>query len=127
MFENRKPRVLAVDDDASMLTLLRNMLIDLDYDVAIANNGRVAIRLFDQFDPDIVLTDIYMAAGDGHQLIRDLRTRRRMMPILAMSGAVNAGSVLDFARKIGADGVIQKPFRKAQLVEMIERHLQFRG
>jgi CheY-like chemotaxis protein len=127
MFEHRKPRVLAVDDDASMLTLLRNMLIDLDYDVAIADSGTVALHLFDEFDPDIVLTDIYMAAGDGHQLIGDLRTRRRMMPILAMSGAVNAGSVLDFARKIGADGVIQKPFRKAQLVEMIERHLQFRG
>jgi two-component system, HptB-dependent secretion and biofilm response regulator len=127
MYEKRNPRILAVDDDTAMLTLLRNLLADLDYEVAIADSGEVALSLFDKFDPDIVLTDIYMAAGDGHELIVGLRSRRRLLPIIAMSGAVNAGSVLEFARKIGADGVIHKPFRKAQLVEMLERYLHFRG
>jgi CheY-like chemotaxis protein len=127
MKESRKLRVLAVDDDEAMLALLRNLLADLGYEVATADSGIAALELFDKFDPDIVLTDIYMASGDGHELIMALRVKRRLLPILAMSGATNAASVLDFARKIGADGMIQKPFLKSQLVEMIDRYVILRG
>jgi CheY-like chemotaxis protein len=127
MVGSRRLRVLAVDDDDAMLALLRNLLTDLGYEVATADSGAAALEIFDKADPDIVLTDIYMASGDGHELISALRTKRRLLPILAMSGATDAASVLDFARKIGADGMIQKPFLKSQLVEMIDRYVHHRG
>ena len=117
------PIVLAVDDDPAMMTLLRDLLDDLGYEVVTADNGIAALKLFNEVDPDIVLTDIYMASGDGHELISAIRTKRRLMPILAMSGGMYAEAVLEFARKLGADGVIQKPFRRSELVEIIDRHL----
>src|SRR6185295_12174593 len=107
MDKRQKPIVLAVDDDVAMVTLLRDLLDDAGYDVVIADSGIAALKLFDEIHPDIVLTDIYMASGDGHELISAIRTRRRLIPILAMSGGVYAEAVLEFARKLGADGVIQ--------------------
>jgi CheY-like chemotaxis protein len=123
MDRRRKPIVLAVDDDAAMVALLRDLLTDLGYEVAVADSGAAGLKLFDEVDPDLVLTDIYMASGDGHEFISAIRTKRRLIPILAMSGGAYAEAVLDFARKLGADGVIQKPFRRSELADLIERNL----
>ena len=120
----RRPVILAVDDDTQMLALLRNLLIGLDYEIAIAESGAAALGLFDSIDPDLVLTDLCMASGDGYELIDFLRRKRRLLPILAMSGVVLAPAALAFARKIGADDVIQKPFLRSQIVELIDRHLR---
>jgi len=109
MDQRRKPIVLAVDDDVAMLTLLRDLLDDLGYEVAIAENGIAALNIFDEIDPDMVLTDIYMASGDGHELISAIRTKRRLIPILAMSGGVVAETALAFAHKLGADVSFRSP------------------
>jgi CheY-like chemotaxis protein len=118
--------VLAVDDDVSMLVLLRDMLGDIGYEVVTADSGTAAVKLFDGIDPDLVLTDLHMAAGDGHELISAIRTKRRLLPILAMSGGAFADALLEFAQKLGADGVIQKPFRRAELLALLERNLPSR-
>jgi len=123
MDQRQKPIVLAVDDDTAMLTLLRDLLEDLGYEVKMADNGVAALKLFDEIDPDIVLTDIYMASGDGHELISAIRGKRRLIPILAMSGGIHSETALEFARKLGADGIIPKPFRRADIVALIDRNL----
>jgi CheY-like chemotaxis protein len=123
MDQRPKPIVLAVDDDTAMLTLLRDLLEDLGYEVKMADNGVAALKLFEEIDPDIVLTDIYMASGDGHELISAIRGKRRLIPILAMSGGIEAETTLEFARKLGADGIIPKPFRRADIVALIDRNL----
>jgi CheY-like chemotaxis protein len=71
--------------------------------------------------PDIVVTDIVMPEREGLETIMAIKSARPDVPILAISGGgrIGAPPFLDLARRLGADDVLAKPFRTAQLVERI--------
>jgi CheY-like chemotaxis protein len=80
--------------------------------------------------PDIIITDIYMPAGDGFELINWLRTHGMTIPVIAMSGSSSGTGEYDqlsVAEHLGAAAVIDKPFRQSKLVETIDRVLANRG
>jgi two-component system, NarL family, capsular synthesis sensor histidine kinase RcsC len=70
-----------------------------------------------------LVTDIYMGGGDGFVLISALRDQGRTLPIIAMSGGKVGLDVLGFARKLGADATLAKPFRSRDLIALLERLL----
>ena len=118
------PRVLVVDDDVAVADSLANMLEGHGYEIIVANDVAAALRAVDASAPDVVLTDIYMPGTDGYQLIGALRSKRQSLQIVAMSGGSAELDVLEFARKLGADAVIDKPFRYAELIALIGRCLE---
>jgi len=118
------PRVLVVDDDVAVADSLANMLEGHGYEIIVANDVAAALRAVDASAPDVVLTDIYMPGTDGYQLIGALRSKRQSLQIVAMSGGSAELDVLEFARKLSADAVIDKPFRYAELIALIGRCLE---
>jgi len=70
-------------------------------------------------------TDILMPEKEGIETIRDLKRDHPALKIIAISGGGQSGSMdfLDMARALGADEALQKPFRRAQLVDIINRLL----
>jgi len=121
--------VLIVDDDTEVRDAIRVMLETYGYSVREAGDAHEASRAIDAERPDLILTDIYMPAGDGFELMTAVREGRSPIPIVAMSGNNQAGMVdyLDLARKLGAVGIIDKPFRVSNLLEMIDRAIAGRG
>ncbi|HVO03063.1 MAG TPA: response regulator [Candidatus Cybelea sp.] len=119
------PHVLIVDDDADLLETLVSLLESCGYRVSAASTGERAVALATAPEalPDIVLTDIAMPGIDGLEIIHALRSCRRLVPIIAMSGGAPGYDALDMAKKLGADGIIGKPFTMASIVEMLDRHL----
>lgn len=120
------PHVLVIDDDPAIAAMLARVLEDAGCRVTHVHGGAEALeRLADEeFVPDIVVTDIAMPDVDGLALINAMRGRARPVPIIAMSGGSAIGfDVLGAARKLGAVAVIEKPFRRSQIVELIDRHL----
>jgi len=118
---DRRATILVVDDDRQVLDSVSMMVEDFGFKVASAAGGAEAIAAFHEIAPDVVLTDIAMPQPDGFGVIRALRGTGRSPKIVAMSGGGRIGpsDVLDVARALGANAVIRKPFREAQLRKVL--------
>ena len=122
--------VLIVDDDAGLCETLRRMVASIGYEVACAEDARSAIAVIAKHTPDIIITDIYMPAGDGFELLNWLRNSAINIPVIAMSGSTSGSGEYDqlsVAEHLGAAAVLDKPFRQSKLVETIDRVLANRG
>ena len=122
--------VLIVDDDAGLRDTLRHMVASVGYRVDCAEDARAAIESVGKHAPDIIITDIYMPAGDGFELLNWLRNHGMTIPVIAMSGSSSSSGEYDqlsVAEHLGAAAVIDKPFRQSKLVETIDRVLAKRA
>ena len=116
-----RPYLLVVDDDAAVRDSVQVLFTSIGYEVAVASNGAEALDHMAQRSADVVLTDIYMEGCDGFELIAALRKKHRQTLVAAMSGGHLGYDTLSFANRLGADAVIDKPFRDLQLVETLDR------
>ena len=117
-------KVLLVDDDADLLEGLcrRLQARDPGWHVATAMNGDEALALVRREHFDVVVTDILMPEKEGLETIQELRRDYPQVMIVAMSGGSEriGIDVLRVARTFGADGVLEKPFSCAELVELVD-------
>ena len=70
-------KVLVVDDEVGMLTLLRNYLTREGYEVHTAPSGETALQFLEEHDFDVVLTDLRMGGMDGLALVRAIHATRQ--------------------------------------------------
>jgi CheY-like chemotaxis protein len=114
--------ILVVDDEPELRSSVRAMLETYGYEVVEAADSDAAVAALGAVRPDVILTDIYMPGADGIELINALRTWPEKIPVIAMSGGRIGGSdALAAAEKLGAVGIIDKPFRVSNLLEMVDR------
>jgi DNA-binding NtrC family response regulator len=118
------PTILAIDDDPDMLATLRTQLLTAGFDVKVAGSAREAMnRLHASPErPDCIVTDIYMADGDGFELIGALKVEGFKIPVVAISGGSRSGhDPLEIADSLGVAATISKPFKARDLVETVKR------
>jgi CheY-like chemotaxis protein len=117
--------VLVIDDDASMRRLILRTLAESKHQLIEAENGQQGLKLMDQHKPDLIITDILMPQKEGIETIREVQERSPGTKIIAISGGGVSHNLmfLDIARAFGADAVLAKPFRPAQLIEAVEKAL----
>lgn len=112
-------RILVIDDDANIREIVRIML--KDYEIIEASNGREALNLYKTFKPDIVLMDISMPGMDGVETTREiLKVNPNAIVIGLTAFARTRGNEL---LNVGAKGIINKPFTRKSLREMIEKFI----
>jgi DNA-binding NtrC family response regulator len=118
-----KIKVLIVDDNKSYLDLLSGFLIHSGYEVVLSNNGKEAQKQFSESKPDIVVTDIIMPGVDGIELLLGLRKINPQVRVIVMSGGNkgHADTYLDMAEKLGANVILNKPFKLSELLEQVQR------
>lgn len=117
--------VLIIDADRQARRRLAQVLTTAGHDYLEAQTGREGIALFDQRLPALIITEIVLPDREGLETIWDLSRDPRRVPIIALSAdRVGRGAHhLRLAKAMGADVVMAKPFRGAELVETIERLL----
>ena len=116
-------KILVIDDDGAMRTVLGLMLKRAGHDATLYANGRLAMTSIDQGQAfDLVVTDILMPEMDGIEVITALRSRGSAPLILAISGADSPPSVdlLKAATNLGAQGALQKPFTDEVFIGLVE-------
>lgn len=115
-------RILLVDDDDGVRRMLRLTLERADHEVFEASNGREAMERHKEVRPDVIVIDLIMPEKEGLETIQDLRREGVQVPVIAMSGGgkIGADSYLSVARAFGADRVLSKPFRSAELLRDID-------
>jgi CheY-like chemotaxis protein len=110
--------ILVVDDDATILFSVAELLELEGYVVATATNGAEALEKTGILLPGLVLLDMRMPVLDGWAYARALRDRGVDLPIVIMTAAHDARR---WADEIGADGYIAKPFEADALIAAVER------
>jgi len=113
-----RPAVLLVEDDFSLLDMLRRTLERAGFEVITATHGLTALTLFGKIPIDLVVTDILLPQMDGFELIRRLKNDSPDVPIIAISGMDDSQNFRDSALKCGAAAAIAKPISRQQLVDL---------
>ena len=116
--------VLAVDDSASIRSLVSYVLEQAGYDVVLAEDGQEALEYAMDNTVDLVLTDINMPRLDGIGLIKGLRElpHYRFVPLLVLTTESGTDKKME-GKAAGATGWIVKPFDPVQLVGTIQKVL----
>src|SRR5688500_17655934 len=110
-------RVLVVDDNADLRSMLRLCLEADGFEVEVAANGVHALDLLGRRAADVGVTDLFMPDRDGIETILEVKKRYPQVRIVAMSGwtSTEGSDYLRVAREIGALETLRKPFDPQQL------------
>jgi two-component system, OmpR family, KDP operon response regulator KdpE len=111
MKENQ--RILVVDNEPQILRVLSRSLASEGYEIRVAADGADALVVFDEWTPDLVITDIRMPKIDGLELCQRLRTISSI-PIIVLSASGEEHTKVE-ALDLGADDYITKPFSMDEL------------
>lgn len=109
-----KDFVLVVDDDQAVRTMLCKIMTGNDFEVAQAENGEEALKFVSENEFDLVLLDINMHGMSGFEVINEIRSQGKNVPIMVVSGRKADYDTL-YGLDIGADEYITKPFNPVTL------------
>ena len=116
-------RILVIDDDEAIRTMLRHALQKAGHEVFLGANGREGIDQYRANQPDLIITDIYMPGTEGIETIIEFHRRSSEIRIIAMSGKPTADVMLGIAQRLGAVAVLLKPFSIGELLQAVEKAL----
>jgi DNA-binding response OmpR family regulator len=118
-------KVLIADDEPNVVTSLEFLMKGCDYEVRVARDGEEAMRLAQDFRPDLLLLDVMMPVCDGLEVCRRIRADPAIRAIRIVILTAH-GRETDVARglALGADAYITKPFSNKELVAKVRSLLQ---
>ncbi len=114
-------RILVVDDEEDMRSMLTQMLERAGHKVTTATDGQEAIEAFRAAPPDVLLIDILMPTKGGLVAISEIRKQTPTARIIAMSGGGRSGKLnfLSTAQTFPGVRTVRKPFRRQQLLALV--------
>ena len=120
----QSPKVLIVDDNDLMRTLLRGILRNESCQVVgEAKNGAIALDQVEKTDPDVVFLDVMMPEMDGLEVLQYIKERHPRIKVIMITGYASVENVQDSIQG-GASGFIVKPFNTARVLDTLQKTLQ---
>jgi excisionase family DNA binding protein len=117
-----RPRILVVDDEASIRELLTRTLALTEYDVEAVADGQAGVERLRLGAYDLLIADLRMPAMDGLTLIREARRLHPALPVIIITGYSSESSAIE-AVNLGVVGYLVKPFRVPQVLSAVARAL----
>lgn len=117
-----KQRILIVDDDYNIAELISLYLTKECFETKIVGDGEEALRVFPEFQPNLILLDLMLPGIDGYQVCQELRSTSQV-PIIMLSAK---GEIFDkvLGLELGADDYMIKPFDSKELVARVKAVLR---
>jgi CheY-like chemotaxis protein len=118
-------RVLVVDDEPHIGSVLRELLTEWGHTVQLAQMGSTALALLHEFQPDVVLLDLGLSDMPGDLVLARLQEVNPLLPVVMITGNIDP----ELARRTleqGAFDYIAKPFKLERLAEVLEAALAYR-
>lgn len=115
-------KILLVDDDHFILTLLTGMLAEEGYETTQADSGEAALQLLREGAFDLVITDIFMPGKNGIELASYVKSHYADVPVLAISSNFDAARSADALGLTSyfADDSLSKPIKKEDLITSVQ-------
>jgi CheY-like chemotaxis protein len=117
-----KKRILIIEDDAGVRTMIKRALTFNDYEVLETANGKEGLACYQHSPTDLVITDLIMPEKDGIETIIELGRNFPGVKIIAMTGG--SESSLRCAKHLGANRTLAKPFKISDLLEAVRKVLE---
>jgi DNA-binding response OmpR family regulator len=114
---NHSKKILIVDDEPKIVEVVRSYLEHSGYEVGCAYNGRQALSMFREFEPDLVILDLMLPDLSGEEICRRIRNKSNV-PIIMLTAKVEEENILA-GLDMGADDYVTKPFSVKQLVARV--------
>ncbi|MBW4639960.1 MAG: response regulator transcription factor [Gloeocapsa sp. UFS-A4-WI-NPMV-4B04] len=106
-------KILVVDDDPAIRNLIQRFLSKQNYQVESAEDGKTALAVFEQFNPDLVILDVNLPDALGYNLCEQMQTMTKVFVLMLTSRSDEADKIRGFSQ--GADDYLTKPFSLAEL------------
>jgi two-component system, OmpR family, response regulator len=106
-------KILVVDDDPAIRNLIHRFLSKQNYQMESAEDGKTAMAMFEQFNPDLVILDVNLPDAIGFNLCQEMQSRTGVFVLLLTSRTDEADKIKGFSQ--GADDFITKPFGLGEL------------
>lgn len=119
------PTILIIDDSATMVMSLGQILQTANYEISTAGNGKEGLdKITGGLKPAVILTDLNMPEMDGIDFIKAARKlpETKFTPIIVLSGEAD-GRKRDEAKAVGASGWLTKPPKPPQLLYVVKQLL----
>ena len=119
-------RILVVDDESIVVSLVRDALEEEEYDILTALTGQDALAIIDREQLDLLVTDIRMPGINGIELVKRAREKQPELGVIFMTGYANLASAKD-AIKQGAFDYIMKPFELSEIRQAVRNGLKMKA
>ena len=117
-------KILVVDDEPDIRSLIKEILEDETFEVAVAEDATEANNIRENFDPDLILLDIWMPDIDGISLLKQWNESDQMdVPVIMISGHGTVETAVE-ATRLGAYDFIEKPLSLAKLILTVKHALE---
>ncbi len=118
------PNILVAEDDPKLRELLVESLADFGFEVSAAPSGRKALDRIRERKPDLLLCDVMMPDGDGHDVLRVIRGDRGLadLPVIFLSALARVSDVRA-GMNLGADDYLSKPVALVELRRAVDARL----
>src|SRR4029450_2925942 len=121
----KRNRVLAIDDEPSMIEWLKILLEHEGYEVRTAMIGTRGEEIFKTWKPDVVVTDMMLPDADGLELLRKFKQIHGDTEVIVITGHGNVPKAVE-AMKAGAHSFVEKPIEPDTLLAILERAIERR-
>ncbi|MDQ5839251.1 MAG: sigma-54 dependent transcriptional regulator [Acidobacteriota bacterium] len=119
--ENRQPaRILVAEDESNLRLVLQKELQRMGHEVRVAPDGEAALKLLEESNVDVLLSDISMPNMDGMELLRRVHQRPNPPEVIMLTGHATVESAIE-AMKLGAYDYLSKPYRIAELDALVKQ------
>lgn len=115
---NKQYRLLVVDDEQDVLSLLETLLKKDGHEVETATSGEEALAKMEENIPDLVITDLYMDGMNGMQLMESIHSKTPLLPVIILSGQAQIRDAVK-ATHMGSTAFLTKPIDKDKLSEQV--------
>ncbi|MHB9039026.1 MAG: sigma-54-dependent transcriptional regulator [Melioribacteraceae bacterium] len=116
-------KILIVDDDDLVAASLKKVLIKIGYEVSTCLNAGEVEQFIEQFQPDIILLDIYLTTHNGIDVLRSLKKKHSSIPVIMITGYADVKMAVT-AIKSGAFDFLLKPIDLEQLKFVLEKAVE---
>ena len=116
-------KLLAVDDDRTILLMITRSFEGTDVAVVTAKTGAAALQLLHSVEPDVILLDVLLPDASGLELFHLIRERDSKIPVIFVTAVGDSTTAIE-AMKLGAYDYIRKPLDLRQVRETVERALE---
>ena len=118
-----REKILVIDDDEKITSMLRRSLAFEGYEVAVARNGQEGLRQMMDGDPDLIILDVMMPHMDGWEVCRRVREAGSGVPILMLTAKDEVADKVK-GLDLGADDYLVKPFALEELLARVRSLLR---
>ena len=118
-----KDKILLVEDDSTLSFIIQDALNREGFEVATASTGDSGFKIFQEFQPDIIIADVMMPKMDGFEMVRQIRIKSPGVPVLFLTARTTLEDVVK-GFEVGANDYLRKPFQILELVVRIKALLK---